>query len=194
MISLVKAVSAAMVIAAPLVAQATPVTVDFSGTVATAGEGYVVGTPFSGQFTYDTGATIRGTGGNFRDFVLASSAFTFNIGGDTLTDSGTNNSLQVTQLGEFAVLGNVMTGTGPLNGGGVFPIFFGSSAPSFNALLLPATFPTDFTSTDMRYFVTIPSSFGPLGSFAQVGIPEPMGLSLIVSGLFGLSAARRKRT
>jgi hypothetical protein len=120
---LVSMVAAALMVAgAPIAASADSVTIDFSGTVSTAGAGYAVGTAYSGQFTYDTNAALISTGGNYKEYALATGAFTITIGGNTLTNAsgGFPNNIEVSNSGQFEVAGNTMTGTGQLSGHSIF--------------------------------------------------------------------------
>lgn len=197
MTKVIQLAAVALLATAPLAAgHASPVTVDFSGTVSLPGLGYTVGTAYSGEFTYDTTAAFLSGGINFAFYQLAPGAFTVNIGADTLTNTGSGNNIEVINLGgvgDLLIGGFTMTGTGPLNGSGVFPEFFGSSDPSFAALTLPSQFPTDFTTTSLNYFVNNVDSFGSIRNYAQANpVPEPLGISLFATGLAALVLTRRK--
>jgi hypothetical protein len=172
-------------------ARAGLVTVVYSGSVSEPGGPYATGTAFNGSFTYDSAAAAFGGGSNFADFPATS--FTLDIGGDSL--SSLSPAVEVDAFGRFIANGFALQGTGPFAGGEVDLLFFDSSDPAFPLLQLPVSFPGDFTSTDVGYFIDLNThgGFGPLTAFAQVSAPEPASLTLLAVGAAGLAGYTWRR-
>jgi hypothetical protein len=162
--------------------------VDYSGTVTGAGAPYATGTLFSGSFTYDPTASPTNIVSGGAAFPLV--AFSFDIGGDQLSDSSA--SISLTDLGDFRVQSDVLAGTGPLAGNGVFMDFGGTSYTTFATL--PSSFPTDFTTAIASYIDNGRGPLGPINSLSQVAAPEPASLTLLGIGAASLLGYGWRRT
>jgi hypothetical protein len=178
-------------------AQATIITVDFSGDVTDAGGAYGVGTLYSGSFSYDPSAAPTA----FDGVVFAwypPTNFSLMIGSNTYVSTTGLIQTHGGGTGGFTMEGSSLSGSGPLSGG-IFKInFFGSSDPTLNADELPSSFPTDFVATDAGYtlasdaagdlpFPSPHTSIGALTTFAQV--PEPPSVVLFATGVICLAGA-----
>ena len=120
--------------------------------------------------------TITFTSNKYAFAMLWGSIDSFNT--VTLLQGATSIGV-VTGTDAAAALGNGFTATGGQGAGGSGYIIL-NSASAFNAITFSSTTPSfEFT--------------GIVGSTAQIGIPEPMGLALFGSGLLGIALVRRRR-
>ena len=176
----------------------------FSGALDLSQLGYAVGTPFSGTFTYSTDVPSAG-GGVW--LPLPAGALTLDIGGDILTstdgNSGAPDFLAEGVLGGLEIVGNSLSGTGPIAGGAASIGFSGSSDPIFSTLSFPFPFPMDFTGGSILLsLVPLPINgelrgkfaAGPITSFSaqtMAAVPEPPAWLLLCGGFSAMALATR---
>jgi hypothetical protein len=203
------AVSGLLLVASPAAIHAGVVVYEYSGVLDSPLGSNPVGTPFSGQFAYDTpqaGTTTPFFGGT--QTVFGYSVLTLTIGGQTVTDGPGALTLydNVTPPNGVPVGDSLYTflppsGTGPAPSTGSFPgvtpnsIYLGLPDPSGTVISGPSL-PTNLSlSSFFEPFVGV--NYGPLGagdttvvfpllSLGQTpaSVPEPMSICLLTAGLF----------
>jgi hypothetical protein len=211
-------IACALALAVSAVAQAAPVTVQFSGLVDTSDvAGYDVDSEISGQFTYDTDAAslmdpqALGDGFSIVTYgVNAPDALTFNIGGDVLSFSNLGiaifDSVGEVEGGEsFSILADVMTLNGVPGSPGAVMLTFNTSGtnPDVLSLALPsslnlADFDSPFAAATGSFLTDLTSngqsvSFN-ITSLTTTAVPEPgSALTMLLGfGLMGGLVHRRR--